>query len=163
MPLVSEYTELEQKQATVVADNWKALGIPPEVKVLTVGQQRDLEFRSKLAAVGARNRGLGYEAMAWTSDQVTSAENRWRGNNNVGYVNPVVDELWPKVLVTPDAKEREALLVESIRAMTADAVINVTDLQPRAMVYRTGLVGPRQPWSGEGAFTWNSWEWHWQP
>ena len=56
------------------------------------------------------------------------------------------------------AKQREALLVEAIAAMTADAVINVTDLQPRAMAYRTGITGPKQPWSGEGAFTWNSWE-----
>jgi peptide/nickel transport system substrate-binding protein len=162
LPLVSEYTEIEQKQATVVADNWKALGIPPEVKVLTVGQQRDLEFRSKLAAVGARNRSLGYESMVWTSDQVTTAENRWRGNNNVGYVNPVVEELWPRVMVTPDPKQRESLLVEAIRAMTADAVINVTNLQPRAIAYRAGLAGPRHPWSGEGAFTWNAWEWYWK-
>jgi peptide/nickel transport system substrate-binding protein len=162
MPLVSEFTELEQRQATVVVDNWKALGIPPEVRVLTVGQQRDLEFRSKLAAAGARNRGLGYDAMVWTNDQVTSPENRWRGNNNIGYVNPVVDELWPRVMVTPDLKAREALLVDALRAMTADAVVNVTDLQPRAIAHRAGLVGPRPPWSGEGAFTWNAWEWGWE-
>jgi hypothetical protein len=65
-------------------------------------------------------------------------------------------------MVTPDPKQRESLLVEAIRAMTADAVINVTNLQPRAIAYRAGLAGPRHPWSGEGAFTWNAWEWYWK-
>jgi peptide/nickel transport system substrate-binding protein len=161
MPLVSQFTEIEQKQATVVADNWKALGIPPEVKVMTVAQQRDREFRAKISAVGYNNRSIRYDSMAWTSNQIPTAENGWRGNNYLGYVNPLLDELWPKVLATPDPKEREALIVEALRAMTADAGVNVTNLQPKPMAYRAGLAGPRQPWS-EDAIAWNAWEWHWK-
>ena len=105
---------------------------------------------------------MRYDNMVWTSDQATTAENRWRGSNYTGYVNPVLDELWPKVLGTPDAKEREAILVEALRAMAADAFVNVTHLEPAPVVYRAGLAGPRQPWSEVGAFVWNVWEWRWK-
>jgi peptide/nickel transport system substrate-binding protein len=161
MPLTAQFTDLEQKQAAVVADNWKALGVASEMKVMTLAQQRDREFRSKIPAVGFQNRSMRYDNMVWTTDQVTTAENRWRGTNYIGYVNPRLDELWPKVLGTPDATQREAILVEALREMTSDAVVNVTHLEPAPVVYRAGLKGPRQPWSEYGAFVWNVWEWHW--
>jgi len=109
MPLAAQFTDIEQKQAAVVVDNWKVLGVSPEMKVMALAQQRDREFRSKIPAVGFQNRTMRYDNMVWTSDQVTIADNRWRGSNYTGYVNPVLDELWPKVLGTPDAKERETI------------------------------------------------------
>jgi hypothetical protein len=65
-------------------------------------------------------------------------------------------------MVTLDLKEREGILVEALKAMTADAVITPTHLQTRAMAYRAGLSGPKQPWVGESALIWNSWEWQWK-
>jgi peptide/nickel transport system substrate-binding protein len=161
MPITAQFTDIEQKQATAVADNWRALGVSPEMKVMTLAQQRDREFRSKIQGVGYQNRTMRYDNMVWTSDQVTSAENRWRGSNYIGYVNPVLDELWPRVLRTPDVKEREGILVEALRVMTTDAVVNVTHVEPAPMAYRSELTGPRKPWSEVGAFVWNIWEWHW--
>lgn len=55
-----------------------------------------------------------------------------------------------------------ALLVEALKAMTADAVVTVTHLQPRAVAYRRGLTGPKETWVGESALIWNSWEWRWE-
>jgi peptide/nickel transport system substrate-binding protein len=162
MPLTAQFTDIEQKQATVVADNWRVLGVSPEMKVMALAQQRDREFRSKIPGVGFQNRTMRYDNMVWTSDQMTTAENRWRGSNYTGYVNPILDELWPKVLGTPDPKEREAILVEALRVMTEDAFVNVTHVEPAPVAYRTGLSGPRQPWSEVGAFVWNIWEWHWK-
>ncbi|MBM2812307.1 MAG: hypothetical protein HW416_3066, partial [Chloroflexi bacterium] len=89
-------------------------------------------------------------------------ENRWNATNRVGYSNPTVDELWPKVLGTVDDHQREGYLVEVLKAMTADAVVNVTHLQPRPMAYREGLTGPTESWVGESALLWNVWEWHWK-
>jgi ABC-type oligopeptide transport system substrate-binding subunit len=100
--------------------------------------------------------------MVWRSNQMTLPENRWVGENYYGYANPVVETSWAKMLGTVDAREREALLVQALTAMTADAVVNPTHLQPRAMAFREGLVGPRQPWQEEYALIWNAWEWHWQ-
>jgi ABC-type transport system substrate-binding protein len=100
--------------------------------------------------------------MAWTSDNVTLPERRWAGNNRNGYVNPVLDDLWRKALGSVDPKEREPLLVEALKVMTEDAVVTPAFLQPRAVAYRQGLVGPLEPWVDEGALLWNIWEWRWQ-
>jgi peptide/nickel transport system substrate-binding protein len=162
MPVTAQFTDIEQKQATAVADNWRALGVSPEMKIMALAQQRDREFRSKIPAVGYQNRTMRYDNMVWTTDQITSAENRWRGSNYIGYANPVLDELWPLVLRTPDVREREGILVEALKVMTADAVVNVTHVEPAPMAHRTELTGPRKPWSEVGAFVWNIWEWHWQ-
>jgi ABC-type transport system substrate-binding protein len=104
VPLLSQPENIDVQQATVVADNWKSLGVNAELSVLTRGQQRDREYRSK----------------------------------------------------------REALLVQALTAMAADAVVNPTHLQPRAMAFQQGLTGPRQPWQEEYALIWNAWEWTWQ-
>jgi ABC-type transport system substrate-binding protein len=161
MPLLSQNEDIDQQQAVIVADYWKALGIVPEVRVMSAGEQRDNEFRTKFAAVAYNNRPLGYDTMVWTSSQLPTPENRWRGNNYSSYVNPALEELWQKVLATVDAREREAVLVEALRAMTADAVVNPLHSRPRAMAYRPGLVGPQLSWVGEAALMWNAWEWHW--
>ena len=84
------------------------------------------------------------------------------GTNRIGYSNPVVDEHYSKAIGTILDREREPLLVEALKAMTADAVVTVTHLQPRAMAYRKGLVGPKETWVGESALIWNSWEWRWE-
>ena len=74
----------------------------------------------------------------------------------------MLDENWAKALGTLDAKEREGFIVEGLKAMTEDAVVTPTHLQPRAMAYRAGLTGPREPWVDERAIVWNIWEWRWE-
>jgi peptide/nickel transport system substrate-binding protein len=162
IPLVSQNEDMDQQQANIVADNWKTLGFAPEVRVMTTGQQRDNEFRAKIAAVAYNNRPLGYDTMVWTSGQIPTAENRWRGNNYASYVNPALDELWPRVLSTYDAREREVVLIEALTVLATDAVINPLHSRPRAMAYRDGVTGPKLPWIGEAALTWNAWEFRWK-
>ena len=163
VPLVSQNEDMDQQQATIVADNWKTLGTAPEVKVMSSGQQRDNEFRTKMAAVAYNNRPLGYDTMVWTSGQIPMTENRWRGNNYSSYVNPALQELWPRVLATYEPQERESLLIEALNAMATDAVINPLHSRPRAMAYRDGVLGPKLPWIGEAALIWNGWEFRWKP
>jgi len=145
-----------------VANYWRAIGIASEVRLLGRAQQSDGEFRSKFAAVSYSRITIDYEAFPWVGSKITRPENRWTGTNRIGYSNPTIDELWPKVLGTIDDREREGLLVDVLKAMTADAVVTITHLQPRPMAYRAGLVGPKETWIGESALIWNSWEWQWK-
>lgn len=163
LSVLSQNEDIDQQQAQIVADNWKSIGIVPEVRVLTSGQQRDGEFRTKFGGVAYNNRPLGYDTMVWTRGQIPGPENRWRGNNYAGYANAALEELWHRVLATPDPREREGLLIEALTHMSADAVINPLHSRPRAVAYRAGIVGPRKPWVGEAALIWNGWEFHWQP
>ena len=67
-----------------------------------------------------------------------------------------------KALGTVDPRQREPILVDALKVMTDDAVVNPIILQPKSMAYRNGLVGPRETWVDEKALIWNIWEWRWQ-
>lgn len=161
VPILNQSGEIDQLEAAVVANYWKAIGISSEVQQLNRAQQGDGEFRSKFPAVSYNRITIDYEAMPWLSGKVTRPENRWTGTNRIGYVNPILDEFWTKAVGTIDDRDREPLLVEALKAMTADAVVTITHLQPRAVAYRAGLSGPKETWVGESALIWNIWEWRW--
>jgi peptide/nickel transport system substrate-binding protein len=161
LPLMSQTGDVEGQESAVIIDNWKAVGISSELIQLTPQLSRDTEFRSKYPAAALNRRGFGLDDMVWTRDNLTLAERRWAGNNRNGYVNPVLDDLWGKVLGPVDPKQREPLLVEALRIMTEDAVVTPIHLQPRAVAYRAGLSGPREPWVDDNSILWNIWEWRW--
>ncbi len=159
LPVLAQTGDVENQENAVLMNNWKAVGITSDLIQLTPQLSRDTEFRSKYPAMAYNRRGFGLEDMVWTHENVTLPERRWAGNNRNGYVNPALDDLWHRALGTVDPKEREPLLVEALKVMTEDAVVTPIILQPRAVAYRNGLTGPREPWVDEGAIVWNIWEW----
>jgi peptide/nickel transport system substrate-binding protein len=162
-PILNESGEIEQLEAAVVADHLKAIGITSEIRRMTFAEQRDGEFRSKFPAVAYNRRNLDYDSMVWTKERLALPENRWAGSNRSGYVNPRVDELWPRMIGTIDRAQREALLIEALRLIAEDAVIIPTHLQVDAMAYADGLLGIREPALGTpGGSIWNTWEWRWR-
>jgi ABC-type transport system substrate-binding protein len=162
MPILALAGDVEGQETAVLADGWKAVGAVPEINTMGRQQLRDGEFRSKFAAVSYGRRGWGYDSMIWTEDNLATPERRWRGNNRGGYLNPLLDDAWQRVLATPEDREREAHLVDALKIMTADAVVTPTHLQPRTIVHRRGLTGLKEPWAGQGAIVWNIYEWEWR-
>jgi peptide/nickel transport system substrate-binding protein len=162
MSLLNQSGEIDQLEAAVLANRWKDVGITSETQVLSRAQQGDGEFRSKFPAVSFNRTNFDYETFPSLRSKVTSPQNRWTGTNRIGYVNPVIDEYWTRAMGTLDAKEREPLFVEVFKAMTADAVVTPTHLQPRAFAYAADLIGPKESSQNAGALVWNSWEWHWR-
>jgi ABC-type transport system substrate-binding protein len=150
--------DFDQQEALVVADNWKAVGLKTDVHRLSTSELRDNELRSTYSGVQYGRTGFTLEAMPWLSAQISRPENRWSGQNRSAYVNPVLEDLWPKVLGAVDAKEREALLVPALQSMMDDAVVALTHQQPNIMVSNADLVGPQlSEWP-----LWNVWEWSWK-
>lgn len=158
MSLMNFTQETDVLEGVLIGGYWKAAGAPTEQIGVAPAQLPDREYRTKFPAASYGRRGLGYRSLLFTTP---SPENRWSGFNYSGYSNPVVDEFLPRALATVDPKEREALYVEAFKAWTADAVIAITHLQPRPMVYARELAGPKHTWVGESAMIWNSWEWKW--
>jgi peptide/nickel transport system substrate-binding protein len=161
IPMLNQSGDVELQEASVILNNWKAVGVTTELTNLTAAQDRDFELRSKFPAVAYDRRGIAYDMMVWTSASIASPQNRWGGQNRIGYVNPVLEENWTKAVGTVDAREREGYFVEAIKAMTADAVVDPTHLQPKPVAYRRGIVGPLEHAVGENGYVWNVWEWRW--
>jgi peptide/nickel transport system substrate-binding protein len=161
MPMLNGAAEMDNMEAAVAANYWKAVGVPSEIFPLTRVQQRDGEYRSKFRAVAYNRRGFSLDDMVWVSSQLTTPDNRWAGGNRNGYVNPQVESLWRTALVTFDLGQRESLLVEALKIMTTDAAVTPTHMQPEAMAYRAGLTGTKQPSAEQSGQLWNPWELRW--
>lgn len=162
MPVLAIVGDVENQETAVVMDNWKAAGISSDMIRLTSALTSDNEFRSKYSAVAYTRRGFGLDALEWVTANISTPERRWAGNNRIGYSNPVLDDNWARAMGAVDPQEREGFIVQALKAMTDDAVVTPTHLQPRAVAYRDGLMGPREPWVDERAIVWNIWEWRWK-
>jgi peptide/nickel transport system substrate-binding protein len=160
-PIMNQPTDVDQQEAAVVLSDWKNVGIGGEVHRLSTQEMRDNELRSKYPGVAYNRRALTLENMVWTGRQVARPENRWSGQNRNGYVNPLLDELWLKVLGSVDPREREGYLIEALKVMSDDAVVSLTHLQPEIMAYRAGLTGPLEPSVVGTSSLWNLWSWRW--
>ena len=160
IPMQNQPNDVDQQEGLVVANNWKAVGINSDVHRLSPQETRDAELRSTFAGVSYGRRAFTLDDMIWMSAQVPRPENRWAGQNRAGYVNPVLEELWPKALGTLDQKEREGLLIQALQTMMDDAVVTLTHQQPSVIAYNANAVGPEMPDDGVavGAL-WNVWEW----
>jgi peptide/nickel transport system substrate-binding protein len=162
LPMMNLPGDAEQLEAAVVADNWKTAGITSEVHRLSPQEWRDSELRSKFPAVAYNRRNLSHDNMVWFSGNISRAENRWGGQNRIGYVNPRLDEAWGKVLASPDPREREGYLIEGIRIMMDDAMVVLTHLQAEVIAHHADLVGPVEPAVIRTSRIWNIWEWEWK-
>jgi peptide/nickel transport system substrate-binding protein len=149
-------------EAAVVIDNWKSVGITSDQHRLSPQEWRDNELRSKSPGVGYNSRNLSLDNMVWFSANVSRPENRWSGQNRVGYVNPRLDDLWNRVLGSIDPTEREGWLVDAIKIMMDDAMVVLTHITPDVMAYKADLVGPTQPAVVDTSRIWNVWEWRWK-
>jgi peptide/nickel transport system substrate-binding protein len=162
VPMLNGAAEMDNLEAAVAANYWKAVGVTSEIFPLSRVQQRDGEYRSKFRAVAFNRRQIGYDDMVWVTSQLTTPENRWTGANRNGYLNPTLEDLWRTAMVTIDPRQREPILVEALKIMTADAAVTPTHMQPEAVAYRAGLTGPRQPAAEQSGQMWNPWELRWK-
>jgi peptide/nickel transport system substrate-binding protein len=161
IPLLNQAGDIELQEGSVMLVNWKAVGVTGEMTQMTMAQDRDGEFRSRFPGAAYDRRGFSYDSMVWIAQGLSGPHNRFGGQNRNGYVNPALEENYLRALATVDVKQREGYFVEALKAMTADAVVTPTHLQPRPLAYRRGLVGPKESPDGGGAFLWNIWEWRW--
>lgn len=158
IPMQNQPNDFDQQEALVVASNWKAVGINSDIHRLSPQELRDSELRSTFAGVSYGRRAFTLEDMVWTSAQVPRPENRWAGQNRSGYVNPVLEERWARVLGTIDRKEREGLLFPALQIMMDDAVVTLTHQQPQVMASNRDVVGPELPDDAVAAGSlWNLW------
>src|SRR5581483_1442625 len=77
LPLTNLPGEVEQLEAAIVVDNWKAAGFASDVQRLSPQEWRDNELRSKFPAVAYNRRNLSYDDMVWFSRNVSLPETRW--------------------------------------------------------------------------------------
>jgi peptide/nickel transport system substrate-binding protein len=113
-----------EREQNVIAEGWKAVGVAPKFYVIPSALSTDREHRAKLPGLGLV--GVGFDA--WVTDRlhsktIPSDANRWNGANRGGYVNPRVDAVLDRLVVTIDPAARLPLHRELLREQMGEVAL----------------------------------------
>jgi peptide/nickel transport system substrate-binding protein len=138
------------KDAAIIADGWKALGLQIGMYFIPPAQADDRQVLSTQPFANLSSNGAaGFWDDILHSKGIASEANRWNGANNHGYSNPALDATLDRLTVAIDDRERVELSRQAVQeAMTDAAVI--------PMYWQTD---PLFLLAGVRDFTWRTFDW----
>lgn len=143
-----------EREAAVIADNWKAAGAEPSIYVIPAALAGDRSQKANATGVFFTNvRGPVFYVDRLHSKRTVTAENRYTGTNNGAYFNPAVDGILDKLVATIDPRRRLELHKDLLREHLADIPAMMLYWNPEPVPALKGVVGVRGPQ------TWNFYEW----
>ncbi|MBM2809489.1 MAG: hypothetical protein HW416_248 [Chloroflexi bacterium] len=152
-------TASQEQQATIVSDNWKSAGLNSSIFVVPQARARDGELGSNFTTARINNRSIAAENFVWTTDQISSPENRWTGGNRGGFSDAEVDRLQGIRVSSLDEGQRRQATIAVLKRMT-DLVAPMPILySAEVIIARKYVVGPVGDTGEQNGLTWNIHEW----
>jgi peptide/nickel transport system substrate-binding protein len=138
------------KDAAILADGWKALGMRISLYFIPPAQADDRQVLSTQPFINLSSNGAsGFWDDILHTRGIASEANRWNGANNHGYSNPALDAILDRLTLAIDDRERVELSRQAVQeAMTDAAVI--------PMYWQTD---PLFLLAGVRDFTWRTFDW----
>jgi peptide/nickel transport system substrate-binding protein len=149
------------EEMSIIADDWKNLGLAVDQYVIPTAQSRDRRTRSAFPGVSSTSSApiLFTIARDFTSGECATEGNRWTGRNRGCYQNPAVDRLTDELLSSVDPTEHRRIGRELVR-MHGEEVAGLPLYFTVQMIFFregvTGVLGGSRPSGGD---TWNIAEW----
>jgi peptide/nickel transport system substrate-binding protein len=112
------------KMATVVAQDWKAIGVQGQVVIQPPSRLGDREYEASYTGVFTSNiSNAQYVQTRLDSRMTQTAANRYQGANRGAYINPRVDQLYDALNTTLDPKARIPIHQEFVKELMTDIAV----------------------------------------
>ena len=151
-----------EREIVAIANLWSATGFNGRSYLIPSGAANANELRAKTEGVFSLPLRMEPEAMgSFTTPQISTEANRWRGTNRGGYSNPAYDRLYGEYLTALDTEKRQGLLADLLM-LAATEVIFVPvyyDASTAYVAFRKGIRGPGEVSSQQLANLWNVQTW----
>jgi peptide/nickel transport system substrate-binding protein len=159
--------EAREKEASILQQDWKAIGIDGRIEVLSNVLLRDAEARATYTGVGANQNPLGglSAVRRFASDQIPSAANRFAGTNRGQFSNSEWDEVGLRLRTALDDDRRIQLERELLGVLMRElpALPMQYELQAVGVLGFKGLLPiTGSAHTGNIMHTWNVNEWEMQ-
>jgi peptide/nickel transport system substrate-binding protein len=141
---------------TVVADNWKSLGVAATTNIIPASRTDDREYTAQHPGPLVATAYGDWSSDRLDSRQLATAANRWSGRNRAGYASPRLDALRDQLLQTVDPALRLPLLREQVQLVTNDVGLMALywELWPLPTLKAVkGDIDPNR--AGWNVFTWD--------
>lgn len=157
--LISGGGTQNEKERAVLADGWRRAGFEVAESILPPSLSPDPEYRATWPSVHTSAAPLGEAAISrWTSAQIGTPANRWRGSNAAGWSNSEYDRLYDAFNSTLDRADRDRQVVQMMRVLTEDVGALFFFHNPSVIAHTATLSGP-QVGAPDHLIGWNVHEW----
>jgi peptide/nickel transport system substrate-binding protein len=158
-------TREDVKEALIIADNWKQIGVVGTYEAQTAQELRDREARARYTGMDISRGSMPAATIirSLASEQIPTAENRWAGSNRGGYASRAWDELGMRYLTELVEARQVQIERDLVRLATVDLPLMPLVYDPEITVYGGGLTGVAAitgtAHNGQIMHTWNVHEW----
>jgi peptide/nickel transport system substrate-binding protein len=151
-----------RQELPILAGNWRTAGFNVQEQGLAGNDARDSQVRSTFKSMSINTSGAPeiQQIALYRASLVTSAENRWRGENRTGWANLEFDRLADALFVTLDPDQRIQQRAQMAKMLTEDlpALTLTPNANPFAYLNSVKNVG-KSVLHTTGRITWNIHEW----
>jgi len=145
--------------ATIVADNWRGLGINANVYVLPVARQNDREFRASFPATHVGERTITFQGLHLVSSLIPTRETSFREPNRGGFSDPEVDRLHNLFVTSVDEPVRRNAAVAINKRLSEIPAYGPLYYHVDVLLAKTRVKGPLGEFGDQTGVTWNIFEW----
>jgi len=146
----------------VLDANGRQAGFDVQQRTLVPSDSRDPQLSSSFPAVNVSPSGSFevQQTAKYRTSEISSAEKRWRGENQSGWSNPEYDRLVDALSVTLDPNERSQQRAQMAKLLTEDLPALTLTPNPNIFAYLNTVknVGNSTTFS-TGRITWNIEKW----
>ncbi|MBM2810640.1 MAG: hypothetical protein HW416_1399 [Chloroflexi bacterium] len=147
-------------EASVIVDDWKAIGIDASMFVIPAARTADTEFRVTFPSANITNRPGEVDQFPFISRNLPAPERQWRGTNRGSLTDPEMDRLHDAIMtaLVPEDARSAAVALHSRISETAGFVplyyrAEVT-MVSRRLKGPVGEPAPYQPHTAWNIFLW---------
>jgi peptide/nickel transport system substrate-binding protein len=148
-----------EAEMAILASEWRKAGFDVRESPLPAALAQDGEARSTFTGMFVNNTGVGEPTLlGFTSSSISSAANRWRGNNRGGWVNTEYDRLLDAFTTTLDRNERGRQIAQMAYIFSDDVAAISLFFRTQPWAHVAALTGLRIA-APESSMAWNIYEW----
>jgi ABC-type transport system substrate-binding protein len=155
--MVSSPTALYVNIGLVVADMWKAIGLEGRPTEIPAAQRSNVELRTTFPGFEIVNQGSGISSLETIKAvEVPLPENQYRGRNRSRYINPQLEQMIDRYIVTIPMGERVQILGDIVHHLTDNLVYLHLFYSGTAMAISNRLVNVTAAQSAANAYQWDT-------
>jgi peptide/nickel transport system substrate-binding protein len=149
----------QTRAATIVADNWKSVGVNAAPNILPAARERDRELRTSFPSTQLSQRGLTINDFVFISDQMPRADTGFVESNRGSFSDAEVDRLHRIGITSLDERQRHEATVRLHQRMSELGAYAPLFYSVEVIAARNRLRGPVGNHGSQIGITWNAHQW----
>jgi ABC-type transport system substrate-binding protein len=149
-----------EQELLAISAGWKSAGIEAGTFFVSGATDwRQAAAKIQGVYVGGQNPHIT-SFRSYTSNELSSEANRWRGANRAGYVNPTYDDLYSRLFTTIDGPQRTQILADLVKISLDQMVYVPLTYSSDIAAVRKGVSGVTGVVPDQRVTPWNAHEWN---